>query len=305
MTFGYGPTTNRRRLRLKLRQFREQENLSLEQVRTAMEWSISKLIRIENGSVGISASDLKTLLQLYRVDDADTVKEMLDLARHSRQRHWAAAYRDHFTQAYMDFVGYEDDASQVTQYHPQVVPGLLQTEEYAREIVTATTVGDVNPAVIEARVKMRIARQQRFFSDNHPRSARFIVAECALVDTPMAAGTIENQWRRLIELSDDPRVEIYFLESGASTMRRFLGPFSLHEFHSDLDPDVVYLDNAPDDDVALIEDERVAAYKTVLEELLRTSQHKNIWRERFQVEGGRVHRRLPAQPNASYAVEPF
>lgn len=267
MTFGQGPMTNRRRLRVELRRLRDRRGLTLDDVRKKMEWSVSKLIRIESGVVSISLSDLKLLLNLYGVTDSRKVSELLEVARRSRQHHWAGEYRDISSASYMDFLGYEDDAVRVTQYHPLVVPGLLQTEAYAREIITATTVGHAEGGTIERLVKLRLARQRRFFGDGRNRRARFILPEPVLAP-PMETEIVIEQRKHLAVLADDPRVEMRILDSKAETTRQLLGSFSLHEFESAVDPDIVYLGSIPALDIALVEDDRVNDYKAVLEELL-------------------------------------
>lgn len=267
MTFGQGPTTNRRRLRVELRRLRESKELTLDDVRKKMEWSISKLIRIESGTVSISLSDLKLLLHLYDVSDPRKLEELLELARRSRQHHWAGEYRDISSASYMDFLGYEDDAVRITQYHPLVIPGLLQTRSYAKKIIAATTVGHAEGGTIERRVKLRMARQQRFYEDGRNRRARFVLPESVLTP-PMKPEITAEQRTHLVKLADNPRVEIRVLPSHTETARKLIGAFSLHEFASEVDPDVVYLGSIPALDVALVDDERVDDYKAVLKELL-------------------------------------
>lgn len=269
MTFGQGPMTNRRRLRVELRRLRESQGLTLDDVRKKMEWSVSKLIRIESGVVSISLSDLRLLLHLYGVRDARKVSDLLEVARRSRQHHWAGEYRDIASASYMDFLGYEDDAVRITQYHPLVVPGLLQTEDYATEIVTATTVGPTERGTIERLVKLRMARQQRFFGDGRKRRARFILPEPVLTP-PMEPEIVKEQREYLVTLADDPRIQMWVLPSHAETTRKLLDSFALHEFESDVDPDIVYLGSIPALDVALVEDDRVNDYKAVLGELLES-----------------------------------
>ncbi|MEU8082555.1 DUF5753 domain-containing protein [Micromonospora sp. NPDC049101] len=281
MTFGQGPMTNRRRLRVELRRLRESRELTLDDVRKKMEWSVSKLIRIESGVVSISLSDLKLLLHLYGVRDPQKVAGLLEVARRSRQHHWAGEYRDISSASYMDFLGYEDDAVRVTQYHPLVVPGLLQTEDYATEIVTATTIGPNEGGVIERLVKLRMARQQRFFEDGRNRRARFILPEPVLTP-PMEPGIVAEQRKRLKALADKPHVEMRILPSHAEITRKLLGSFSLHEFESDVDPDIVYLGSIPALDVALVEDDRVNDYKAVLEELLESCLDEDDSRARLR-----------------------
>lgn len=122
MTSGPGPITSRRRLRMALRQLRLTGDHSLEDIRAEMDWSLSKVMRIESGMVSISVNDLRALLAFYGVVDPDEVDCFVDLARSARRRHWAGQYREYVSTSYMDFLGYEDDASRISQYHPFLIP---------------------------------------------------------------------------------------------------------------------------------------------------------------------------------------
>ncbi|MEU5565474.1 DUF5753 domain-containing protein [Micromonospora musae] len=265
-TGGQGPTTNRRRLRLLLRQLRLDRGLSLEDVRQEMDWSLSKVTRIENGSVSISVNDLRALLDFYQLRDAAEVRDLLGLARLARRRHWAAEYREFVSPSYMDFLGYEDDSCRISQYHPFLIPGLLQTESYARLVVTTGPQYRVDNAAAGARVQLRLARQDRVFAQPRRREVRIVLDERALKsveNTELMLAQIDQILSRL------PDLDLVVLRRDTAANSVLVGPFSLHEFDSDVDPDVVYLDNLPDD-VALVEDHAVVAgYKASFEDLYR------------------------------------
>ncbi|MGC4804985.1 helix-turn-helix domain-containing protein [Micromonospora sp. DT233] len=264
MLDGQGPATNRRRLRLALRQLRVERGHSLEDVRHAMEWSLSKVIRIESGAVSISVNDLRALLSFYGVVDSGELGRMIELARLARRRHWAAEYRDYVSPSYMDFLGYEDDASRISQYHPFLVPGLLQTQDYARLVVTARPHYRSDGQAAQARVRLRLARQERVFASGRTPAVRIVLDERALKRVG-SREIMREQFRKIQELL--PRLDLVLLKRDSAADPGFVGPFSLHEFASERDPDVVYLDNQPDD-VALVEDaEMVDAYKASFEDL--------------------------------------
>ncbi|KXK59536.1 hypothetical protein AWW66_23635 [Micromonospora rosaria] len=260
---------------------REKQGRTLDDVRKEVEWSFSKLIRIESGVVSVSVSDLKSLLHVYGVTDPQLVEEMTELARRSRRRHWASEYRDVATSAYMDFLGYEDDARSIVQYHPMVIPGLLQTEDYARCVIEATTVGPVDTSVVEGRVRLRMARQERLFRESRECNVRFIIDEGVLSRSVEPSGVMKDQLRHLIDMSEKPQVSILILPIAARVVRRFIGPFSLHEFQSERDSDVVYLDSAPHD-VALVEDAQVESYKVIIGELADACYSEARSRERLR-----------------------
>src|SRR5690349_8967067 len=103
----YGPTVGRRRLRSAIRRAREAAGLTQEQVAVAMDWSLSKLIRIESGQVSISTNDVKALLSHYRVNDPVQVADLVDLARVARRRTWWSPYRDSVPPAHYAYIGLE------------------------------------------------------------------------------------------------------------------------------------------------------------------------------------------------------
>src|SRR6266508_1510026 len=147
MMTGQGPTTTRRRLRAQLRSLRQAKGMSVEDVANELEWSTSKLIRIEGGQVGIWVTDL------------DRVEELRALARNSRQRTWWSAYQRYIPASYLEFIGAESDATRIRHYHPTTVPGLLQTPAYAEAIIEATTLEELPSDIARARRQGRRKRQ--------------------------------------------------------------------------------------------------------------------------------------------------
>lgn len=131
---GPDPTIPRRRLRSELRKAREAANMSQRDVAAAMDWSASKLIRIESGAVNISTNDLRALLHHYGIE-GDRIATLVELARAARGQTPWAIYRDVASPEYIAFLGYESSASVIRNFEPMLVPGLLQTEDYARTVI--------------------------------------------------------------------------------------------------------------------------------------------------------------------------
>src|SRR5579862_9233916 len=121
-----GPAVQRRRLRAELRRARLDAGLTQEQVAAAMDWSLSKLIRIENGSVGISTNDLKVLLDHYGVVADNQVEELIVLARAARERSWWSTYHDVAPPRLLQFIEYQTEAIITRSFEPLLIPGLLQ-----------------------------------------------------------------------------------------------------------------------------------------------------------------------------------
>src|ERR1700689_4204887 len=132
---GPSPAVQRRRLRAELRKARLEAGLTQDQVAVAMDWSLSKLIRIENGSVGISTNDLKAILRLYKIVEADRTSDLVALARAARERSWWSVYRDVAPPRLLQLIEYEAASFITRNFQPLLVPGLLQTEDYARAVL--------------------------------------------------------------------------------------------------------------------------------------------------------------------------
>lgn len=169
MASGLDPVVQRRRLRVELRRAREAAGLSQREVAPEMDWSLSKLIRIETGAVAISVNDLRVLLQLYRITDPARIEKLVGMARAAKEPAWWWSYRDpdHLSVEFSHMLSYESAASIVRNYQPLLMPGLLQTDEYAR-----ATLAEMVPRVADATsvtqvdnlVDLRMERQERLKS---------------------------------------------------------------------------------------------------------------------------------------------
>ena len=130
-TENLSPAVTRRRLRSELRRARLDARLTQEHVAQAMDWSLSKLIRIENGTNTISTNDLKVLAQHYGITDEKRTAELLSLARASRERSWWSTYPG-IRKTLAELIEYENAAYISRHYEDLVIPGLLQTADYMR-----------------------------------------------------------------------------------------------------------------------------------------------------------------------------
>src|SRR4051794_27719605 len=126
-----GPIVGKRRLRAELRRLRRERELTQDLVAAEMEWSLSKLIRIENGTVAISVSDLRSLLAYYRVHDPRTVDELLELARAAKRRMWWDEYRPTLSVQLVTYVGFEAEAARVGEWAPIMFPTVLPARRAA------------------------------------------------------------------------------------------------------------------------------------------------------------------------------
>ena len=159
MADGGSPLVQRRRLRAELKKARQVSGLTQEQVAHEMDWSLSKIIRIESASSGISANDLKALLQLYGVKDPGQVDSLVALARAARERSWWSKYRDVAPQSLLQLIEYESAAHAIRQFETLVIPGILQTEDYAGAVIQNYYGEGPGSDQLRALVELRIRRE--------------------------------------------------------------------------------------------------------------------------------------------------
>jgi len=152
------PTFVRFQLGAQLRRLREEAKISTERAAATIEVTASTLRRVEAGRVGIKGPALNALLNEYGVDDAELRETLLTMARTGKQRGWWAKYGDLPT-AYRQYIGLESAAEEIHNFEMIVVPGLLQTERYARAIVTGEAT-QPTPEAVEQRVAARLERQK-------------------------------------------------------------------------------------------------------------------------------------------------
>ncbi len=240
------PAMGRRRLRTELRRARDAAEMTQEQVSREMDWSLSKLIRIETGAVGVSTVDLKALLRLYGVDDPQQVKELTRLARASRRRpDWWAGYRDLISDQYRKYIEFEKAATRIRSWRPLLVPGLLQTEAYARAIVAHGGLNRPTERDIDRWVEIRMIRQRELFEHDPPHVGA-LLGEAVVRQIVGGPKVMREQLSTLIEKSG-PNIEIRVVPFTAGTHPGLSGGFAIMEFQDELDLDVVYLETARND----------------------------------------------------------
>ncbi|WP_041831818.1 helix-turn-helix transcriptional regulator [Actinoplanes sp. N902-109] len=164
MVEAVSPTVARRRVRLALREAREAHGLTQQQVADEMEWSLSKVIRIENGDVTIAPNDLRPLLSLYGIKDRERVSDLLTAAKIARTRQrlaWyqASEFRENLSDASLRLIEYEAEAVAVRAYSIYYVPGYLQTTEYA-EALTGKFREDIGDRRVQILLKARELRRR-------------------------------------------------------------------------------------------------------------------------------------------------
>lgn len=238
MTERRSPTIRRRRLGAELRRRREAAGVTIDGVAERLECSASKISRIETGHTSATPRDVRDMLEIYGVLGAEC-DELVQIAREARQKGWWHPYSTVLTGAY---VGLEAAAQSVRAYEQQVVPGILQTEEYAKAMIKAAR-PDITADEVDRRVRVRLGRQSLLNQDDPIEL--WVVLDEAVVSRPVGGdGVMRAQLERLVEASDLSNVTLQILPFEAGGHAGMDGTFAILDFPEPSDPDVVYAENA-------------------------------------------------------------
>jgi transcriptional regulator with XRE-family HTH domain len=236
----HSPTVRRRRLALELRRLREAARLTCEEVAEHLECSASKISRVETGRVSVSPRDVRDMLELYGVP-AGQRESLVQLARDSRQKGWWHAYSDTMQPQMATYIGLESAASEIRIYEVSLIPGLLQTEDYARAVIRAGMVN--SPAEdIERRVSLLMARQPAVVRDDPPK-VWAVLDEAALRRRVGGAGLMRPQLEHLLAQATLPNVAVQVIPFGGGAHPAMGRPFIILVFPERVDTDVVYLED--------------------------------------------------------------
>jgi transcriptional regulator with XRE-family HTH domain len=260
------PLVQRRRLRTELRRARGGAGMTQGEVARAMDWSLSKVIRIETGAVGVSTNDLRALLSLYEIDDQDRIGELVELARASRQSSTWNTYRGDISPQFLQFLEYEEAASVLRSYEPLLIPGLLQAEEYAATIIQGLPDPGTPPELIRKRLEIRQIRQ-RLLEQEAPSTFSFVMDESAIQRLFGQQNIAQGQIARLIELANRPGITVEVVPFSAGLHRGMLEPFQILEFSDPEDSDILFVESSRDMILSHDEAGEIAGYREVFEEL--------------------------------------
>ncbi|WP_049576066.1 helix-turn-helix domain-containing protein [Nonomuraea sp. SBT364] len=265
---GSGPTALRILLGSQLRRLRESRGVTREEAGHLIRGSESKISRMELGRVGFKERDVADLLTLYGVVDNGARAAVLDLVATANEPGWWHRFNDILPTWFQAYVGLEEAAARIRTYEVQFVPGLLQTKEYARAVVTAGSAG-VGAEEIARRVDLRLERQRVI---DRPDGPIFwaVIDEAALRRPIGGAEVMRAQLEHLIDLMRQPNITIQIMPFSFGGHSAEGGAFSILRFpDSDL-PDVIYVEQLAS---ALYLDKRedVDRYTEVMERLCAVS----------------------------------
>jgi transcriptional regulator with XRE-family HTH domain len=238
---GGGPTVRRMLVGAQLRRLRTEQGLTREQAAEAIRASEWKIHRLENGQVGFKDRDIVDLLALYGVDDPVEVVEFVILAREANTPGWWHHYGDLLPQWFRAYIDLEAAATLIRTYEGQLIPGLLQTEDYMRALVGGAQLND-SPEEAERRVALRLGRQTLLEREEAPRLWA-VVDEAALRRPVGGPKVMRAQLERLIEAAELPNVTLQVLPFAAGAHPAMVGAFSVLRFADQELPDVVYVEH--------------------------------------------------------------
>jgi transcriptional regulator with XRE-family HTH domain len=236
------PLMLRRRLRTELRTARLDSNLTQDQVAKAMDWSLSKMNRIEKAKTGISTNDLKALLPLYRITDKKRTQELLDLARAARRHGWWQEYSDVAPGRLLELIDYESAASTVHQFETTFVPGILQTEEYASAILQEFHSGNMPDENVRMLVELRTRRRDLLVGAEAPKFS-FVLDESVVHRVVGSPAATSKQFRHLVSTAELPSVTIQIVPFTAGLHPGLGGAFEVVGFDDTDDENIVYFED--------------------------------------------------------------
>jgi transcriptional regulator with XRE-family HTH domain len=253
----HSPTVRGRKLGSELRRLREEAGLSAEDAAAQLGagWSRYKVIRIEKAQTKPTEAAIVAMLELY--GDGGQRAALMELFKSSWRRGWWTDYSDVFRGSY---VALEDDAAVINEWSPQVVPGLLQTDEYAREVIRAGWKGD--EAGVQRRVMARMTRKALLGRTDPAAPELTAILDEAVLRRPIGGiDVMRAQLRALLDAAHRPNVTIQVLPFDVGTHAGLDGPFILLGFPEDIAPDVAYVGTRIGDgyaeDAATVRDLRV------------------------------------------------
>jgi transcriptional regulator with XRE-family HTH domain len=256
-------TARSRRVSAELRRLRARSGHSCKTVGAALGISASKISRIETGRIGLQLEEVAALLGFYQVGKPER-EELLELVRRAAEPGWWQVQGSRLPELWQELIDFERSATAIINYEPLLIPGLLQTADYASVLIAAA-----NPALsedeVETRVGARITRQA-LLGRLHPPRLHALLEEGVLRRVVGDSGLMRRQVRHLEDAATRPNVTLQVVPTAAGAHPGLEGPFVILEF--DGDPTLVYLENRRGSAI-LEEDEDIAETTIALQHLQR------------------------------------
>ena len=238
---GGGPTVRRIQLGARLRSLRIAAGVTREDAGWAIRGSESKISRMELGRVSFKERDVVDLLRLYGVFDEDEHRRLVALAREANEPGWWHAYGDILTTWFQNYLDLEQAAELIRTYEVQFVPGLLQTDAYARAVIVLGHAA-AKPDEIDLRANLRMARKRLLDAPNAPKLWA-VIDEAVLLRPVGGVGVLREQIEALLEACQMRNVRLQVMPFRSGGHAAMGGAFSILRFPERELPDVVYIEH--------------------------------------------------------------
>ena len=236
------PLMLRRLLRTELFNARTDKKLTQQQVAEAMDWSLSKMNRIEQAKTGISINDLRMLLRLYDVTDEGETERLVGMARQAKQSPWwPRRFSEVASKELLDLIDYEFAASGIRQFETSFVPGILQTEDYASAVLHVFHGEDSAPERVAALVDLRTRRRDLLSGGNAPKFS-FLLDESVIKRLVGSPSVMREQLESLVKVAELPNVMLQIVPFSAGLHPGMKGPFEVVEFDDMPGENIVFID---------------------------------------------------------------
>lgn len=236
------PTLRRRRLSAELRALREAADMTSVEATRRLEWSGGRLTKMERGEwVRPNPRDIKDLCDLYEVADQRRRDYLITLAKQGRERGWWHAYRNMLSEEYSTYIGLEAGAASVFIAELAVMPGLLQTEDYARAVIDGGP-AEITEEQAQRRIGLRMERQKLVTRDDDPLRVWVVMDEAALRREVGGPEVMRAQLRHICELARLAKVTVQVIPFGVGAHAAVSGAFAILQFPESEDPDAVYVE---------------------------------------------------------------
>ncbi len=235
-----GPAVRRRQLMAELKRLRDAAALSQAEVADQLSWHATKVMRLETGRNAPHPNDVRVMLDLYGVTERERRDALIQLAKDAKQKGWWYSYRNWLLYRYDFFIGLESEASSIWNFELAMIPGLLQTEDYARAQIRGGP-SELGSDAVERLVEVRMTRQQVLTREDRPQLWA-ILDEAAIRRVIGGPAAMRAQLERLAEATDDGRTTIQVVPYGAGAHPGTLGPFVILGFPEPHEPDLAYME---------------------------------------------------------------
>jgi transcriptional regulator with XRE-family HTH domain len=254
-----------RQLGDELKKFREAAGVSMAQAAEALDCTKGKISRIENGHVPVRTPDLVALMRAYRVEEDEAQQRLVALARQANRRRregWWHPYASMLSDTYIDQIEMETICESIRTYQVQLVPGLLQTEEYGRAVTVASRAWRT-PEEIEQFVRVRLTRQERLTGEA-PLTYWAVLSEGVLRQQVGGPEVMGAQLRHLVTMARQPHITLQVLPFSRGAHANMYGPYLLLSFPQMASLDLV-LTETPAGNIWMERESEVACYQALFD----------------------------------------